>query len=219
MTNSQSSDFAGDLHNYSIDFKNRELYLHGYIANCEEDPGVDYRMSSSFIKNIRFLDAISTDPIIIHMNSVGGNWGDGMSIYDAIRVCRSHITIIPYGQAASMSSVILQAADTRIMMPNSYFMSHFGNSSNCGNYLDTQRWSKFEEKILDTMLDIYTESCIKGKYFSESLKEVTEAKVKSFLKRKLKNGDWYLSSNEAVYYGFADAVLSTRKHKTINSLK
>ena len=69
------------------------------------------------------------------------------------------------------------------------------------------------------MLDIYTESCVDGKYFAENLKEVTKQKVKSFLKRKLKDGDWYLTSNEAVYYGFADAVISTKKYRTINSLK
>ena len=56
MTKPQSSDFAGDVHNYSLDFNNREIYLHGYIANCDEDPGVDYRMASSFIKNIRMMN-------------------------------------------------------------------------------------------------------------------------------------------------------------------
>jgi len=219
MIDPQGDELLGDIHNYCVDLKNREIYLHGYIANCDEDPGVDYRMASSFIKNIRSLDSVSNDPIIIHMNSPGGNWSDGMSIYDAIRVCRSHITIIAYGQAESMSSIMLQAADIRIMMPNAYFMSHFGASGNEGSYLDTQNWSKFEEKILDIMLDIYTESCVDGKYFAENLKEVTKQKVKSFLKRKLKDGDWYLTSNEAVYYGFADAVISTKKYRTINSLK
>ena len=35
----------------------------------------------------------------------------------------------------------------------------------------------------------------------------------------MKNGDWYLSANEAVYYGFADGVLSTRRFKDIDSIK
>ena len=42
-----------------------------------------------------------------------------MAIFDAIKICRSHVTILVYGQAESMSSIILQAADKRIMMPNS----------------------------------------------------------------------------------------------------
>ena len=45
------------------------------------------------------------------MHSVGGNWNDGMAIFDAIELCQSYVTIIVYGQAESMSSIILQAAD------------------------------------------------------------------------------------------------------------
>ena len=70
------------------DVERREIYLHGYITNTEEDPGVEYRMATNFYKNIRMLDAISNNPILVHMHSVGGNWHDGMVIYDAIRLCR-----------------------------------------------------------------------------------------------------------------------------------
>ena len=97
-----------------------------------------YRMATTFIKNIRLLDQIKNEPIIIHMDSLGGNWGDGMAIYDAIKISRSHVTILVYGQAESMSSIILQAANKRITMPNAYFMCHYGSSASAGNYLDTQ---------------------------------------------------------------------------------
>jgi ATP-dependent protease ClpP protease subunit len=118
-----------------------------------------------------------------------------------------------------MSSIILQAADVRIMMPNSYFMCHYGSSSNAGSFLDTQNWAEFEARILNSMLDIYVDKCINGKFFKEKFEDLSESKVRSFIKRKLKDGDWYINSNEAVYYGFADGVLSTRKHKGISSLK
>ena len=59
----------------------------------------------------------------------------------------------------------------------------------------------------------------KGKYFKEQYTDITQEKVKNYLKRKLKDGDWYLDANEAVYYGFADLVLNTRKFNSINSLK
>ena len=61
------------------------------------------------------------------MHSVGGEWSDGMAIYDAISMSRSYITIIAYGQAESMSSIIFQAADRRLITPNTYFMSHYGS--------------------------------------------------------------------------------------------
>tara|TARA_Y100000004_G_scaffold131954_1_gene148903 strand:+ start:1570 stop:2214 length:645 start_codon:yes stop_codon:yes gene_type:complete len=213
------SDSIEYIHGQSIDLKQREIYLHGYHGPFDDDPGVEYRMATTLIKNIRHLDSLKNEPILIHMHSIGGNWGDGMAIYDAIKLARSHITIVVYGQAESMSSIILQAADNRIMMPNSYFMSHYGSSSSAGNFLDTQNWAKFESIILDTMLDIYVQSCMKGKFFKEKYTDPTESKVRTFIKRKLKDGDWYLNSNEAVYYGFADGVLSTRKYRGISSLK
>ena len=208
-----------DIHSQNIDVKNREIFLHGQHGAFEDDPGVEYRMATTFIKNIRYLDSLKNEPIIIHMHSLGGNWGDGMAIYDAIKISRSHVTILVYGQAESMSSIILQAADKRIMMPNAHFMCHYGSSSSAGNYLDTQNWAKFEKKILEDMLDIYTASCTKGKFFKEHYKQPTEEKVKGFIKRKLKSGDWYLSSHEAVYYGFADNVITHRSYGSITSLK
>ena len=214
-----SVDTISDVHSYGLDVKNREIYLHSYICNSDEDPGVEYRMTTNFYKNIRLLDSISKDPIIIHMHSVGGNWNDGMAIFDAIELCQSYVTIIVYGQAESMSSVILQAADKRVMMPSSYFMCHFGSSGYIGNYLDVQRGAAFEKKQGELMLDIYSESCVKGKYFKEQYTDITQEKVKNYLKRKLKDGYWYLDANEAVYYGFADLVLNTRKFNSINSLK
>jgi ATP-dependent protease ClpP protease subunit len=213
------NDIIDCLHGQSVDLKEREIYLHGYFGPFDDDPGVEYRMATTFIKNIRHLDSLKNEPILIHMHSLGGNWGDGMAIYDAIKIARSHTTIITYGQAESMSSVILQAADVRIMMPNSYFMCHYGSSSNAGNFLDTQNWAEFELKMLDTMLNIYVEKCMKGKFFKEKFEDLSESKVRSYIKRKLKDGDWYIDSNEAVYYGFADGVLSTRKYRGIASLK
>lgn len=214
-----NSDTVSDIQSYGVDVKNREIYLHGYLSNTDEDPGVDYKMAATFYKNIRILDKISRDPIIIHMHSVGGSWNDGMAIFDAIQLAKSYVTIISYGQAESMSSVILQAADKRVMMPNSYFMCHFGSSGYSGNYLDVQKGAAFEKRITELMLDIYTQSCLKGKYFKEQYTEPTFEKVKNYLKRKLKDGDWYLDANESVYYGFSDLVLNTRKFNSIDSLK
>ena len=208
-----------DTHSFGLDVDHREIYLHSYISNTDEDPGVDYRMASHFAKNIRILDLINEKPIIIHMHSIGGDWNDGMSIYDSIKICKSHVTIVVYGQAESMSSIVLQAADTRVMMPNTYFMCHFGSNGCEGSFLDVQNAAKFEKIMAETMMDIYTARCLKGKYFKENYESINEEKIKTFLKRKLKDGDWYLTSQETVHYGFADLVLQTRSHPSIDSLK
>ena len=44
-----------------------------------------------------------------------------------------------------MSSIVLQAADTRVMMPNTYFMCHFGSNGCEGSFLDVQNAAKFEK--------------------------------------------------------------------------
>ena len=80
-------DIVNDIHNYCVNVKTREIYLNSYISSNEDDPGVDYRMSSQFIKNITHLDSINNKPILIHMHSIGGDWGAGMAIYDAISAC------------------------------------------------------------------------------------------------------------------------------------
>jgi ATP-dependent protease ClpP protease subunit len=118
-----------------------------------------------------------------------------------------------------MSSIVLQAADQRIMAPNSYFMCHFGSIACNGNYLDIHNAIVQEKKATDIMLDIYVQSAMRGKYFKETMIKPSEQKIRNFIKKKMKNGDWYLSADETVYYGFADGVLSSRKFKDIDAIK
>jgi ATP-dependent protease ClpP protease subunit len=129
-------------------------------------------------------------------------------------MCRSHITIIAYGQAESMSSIIFQAADTRLITPNTYFMSHFGSTNAGGDYLNVQNWVKYEKQICDTMLDIYANQCCNGQFFIEKYGKNAVTKVKNYLSTKLKSGDWYITASEAVYYGFADKVIDSWQELT-----
>jgi ATP-dependent protease ClpP protease subunit len=209
--NNNDKDLLYDLHNYGANLDTREIFLHNYYTSGDdENPGVEYKMSNTFIKNLRALEIKSDKPITIHMQSVGGQWPDGMAIYDSITMSQCHITIIAYGQAESMSSIIFQAADKRLITPNTYFMSHFGSTHAGGDYLNVQNWVKYEKNICDIMIDIYSQSCITGKYFKEKYgPKPDQEKIKSFLFRKLKSGDWYLNAEDAVYYGFADSVINS----------
>ncbi len=198
-----------DFHEYGANISTREIFLHNhYHTEDNENPGVEYRMSNTFLKNLRALDMRGDQPITIHMQSIGGNWDDGMAIFDAISMSRSYVTIIAYGQASSMSSIIFQAADWRLMTPNAHFMSHYGSSGYEGNFLDMQKFTEFDKKCAHVMLEIYSAKCVNGQYYKDKFgKKPTEKQVKNFLTRKLKDGNWYLNAEEAVYYGFADGVI------------
>jgi ATP-dependent protease ClpP protease subunit len=205
-----NSDLLQDVHNYGASLSSREIFLHNFCGTEEVNPGVEYRMANTFIKNITMLSKKSNDDITIHMHSIGGEWSDGMAIFDAINICKSKVSIIVYGQAESMSSIILQAAHERIMTANSYFMLHYGSTSNSGEYSNVHNWMKFEENICEKMFDIYAGRCYRSSFFKEKYggKKESINKVKSWLKRKLKDGDWYMDAENSVYFGFADRIIS-----------
>ena len=193
-----------DIHDYGIDVERREIFL----QNKEEvdNSGVDHRMSQQFLRNIRILESHSDEPIKIYMQSIGGCWYSGMGIYDAIAYSPCKTILIAYNQVESMSSVILQAADKRVLMPNCWFMCHYGSTDISGDYLSSQNWAKIDKQNCDKMVDIYATKCIKGQYFKE--RDYSLAQVKSYIRRKMKDGDWYLTAEEAVSLGFADNVYS-----------
>lgn len=197
-------DIVAEIHGYGIDVKNREIYINEF-DDSGESAGVDHRMLQNFIKNINILKNTSKDPITIHMQTVGGCWYSGMGIYDCIRSCKCKTTFIAYGQLCSMGTIIIQAATKRLITPSSSFMVHWGSSEISGHYLSSQNLAAFEKSAAENMLNIYSERCHKsGQFFKDS--DNSLPRVKSYIKRKLNNGDWYMSAEDAVYYGFVDGI-------------
>jgi ATP-dependent protease ClpP protease subunit len=140
----------------NLDTENRVVYL-GSLDRDREDAetGVDYRMAEYFIKGMHVLHSKNNKPIRIIMNNPGGDWYHGMAIYDAIKSSTCECTIIAYGYAMSMGSIILQAADQRIMMPNSRFMMHYGDEGRFGHAKVVQKWSDEGKRINWQMENIY----------------------------------------------------------------
>jgi len=59
------------------------------------------------------------------------------------------------------------------------------------------------------MFDIYAQRCYKGRYFKDKFggTKETVGKVNNWLRKKMKDGDWYMNATDAIYYGFADKIL------------
>lgn len=205
------------LHSYGLDIKNREIYLHSYIADDEES-GVDYRSSIIFEKNMRYLSLLSDAPILIHMHLPGGDWEDCLSIYDTIKSSKCNITILAYAKVQSASSIIFQAADTRILMPNVNMLIHYGSITIDDEHkaaISSLQWSAKESS---KMIEIFIEKCMESPLYQE--KKWKKPFIRKHIESQLANKtDWILSAQEAVYYGFADGVLGDSKYTNIDILK
>jgi ATP-dependent protease ClpP protease subunit len=209
-------DFT-NLHDYYIDIPNREIYLHSYLHDGEE-AGVDYRSAIIFEKNLRYLNTLSLDPILVHMHLPGGDWQDCLGIYDNIKISKSKVIIVAYAKVESSSTVLLQAADLRILSANTNFLMHYGSISVDNEHKAALSMVQWSEKESEKMIDIFTEKCMNSKICQE--KKWKRMMVKKHIVTQLATKrDWILTSDEAVNYGFADGVLGTKKFPNIDYIK
>jgi len=158
------------------------------------DREIDENLARRFLRQL--LNKVSNTSITIIINSEGGDITAGLAIFDALLTYKGKTTGIVYGEAQSMASLILQACDKRIVMPNSKLMLHGSSGGIEENSIDKNisqlRWSITEENRLD---ELYLKA-IRQKHSNFTLKA---------LKRKMRN-DWYLTAEEAVNWGLADKV-------------
>ena len=208
------------LHEYNVNIDTREIYLHGYYSSGGDidEPGVDYRMATVFVKNLNLLNCLGNSAILIHQHTIGGGWNDGIAIYDAISLSRSETVIVCYAEASSMSSITIQAADLRVLMPNTEFMVHYGVFGTEG--IPSQVKSAFEQsrRVDETMLKMYSKRCINGKFFQD--KKMKESDVSEYIDHRIKeHTDWFLNAEEAVYFGFADVILGQKNLEGLDNLR
>jgi ATP-dependent protease ClpP protease subunit len=204
------------IHSFNIDLKANHIYLVGnqeYIISvpedCTDEPGVEYSMASGFIKNLNILMRKSGLPILIHMKTCGGHWVEGMAIYDAVKACPNRVTILNYTHARSMSSLIFQAADKRVMMPNSVFMFHEGTMEFSGTTKQFRTEYEEDKRARAIMLEIYIDSM----KHSGSMSSKTRPQIRRWLIDQMdKKEEVYLDAKQAVEYGFADEVFGQDGH-------
>ena len=234
----KDNDSSWSWFDHNLDLDSRTIYMGslGYSYDGGET-GVDHLMTEYFIKGMHLLESRKSEAEIkIPMNNPGGDWYHGMAIYDAIRNSKCHCTIKVYGHAMSMGSIILQAADHRIMMPNSRFMIHYGYNGISGHTKIFEKWADEGKRINYMMENIYLDSLMEKEdfegngYLAKVLSQIVnrqrsleipkpqEAKYsfsKNLSKKKeevrmvlkeMLNFDTILTARETVSLGLADEV-------------
>ena len=204
---------VAEIHNQSINVPGRELFLHCDTGGSGEEPGLSYREGTQFIKNMAILNSISHAPILVHLHSIGGEWRDGIAIYDTIKASPSPVIMLGYADVRSMSSVILQAAKVRVLMPHTSFMIHRGELSVCGEELTVEsdvQWARLI--VYPAMLQIYAERCRHSRFYAGIPSPNIALSIRTSI---LEHGNWWLTAEDAVTHGFADGVLGTKGYETV----
>lgn len=181
----QSKDQIETWFDKHLHLPTRALYL------GDGDDGIDKATAELVIKALHLMDGDA--PIRIYLNSIGGSWFDGMAVFDTIKACPAHVEIRVTGCAMSMASIILQAADQRVMTANSVLMLHEGTESLVDALPKSFiNWADHAKRAVELMYDIYASRT---------------GRKKSFWKRKCGNADLILPAKEALELGLVDQIV------------
>ena len=218
-TNNGIPSDISEAHDNDIIVASREIFLHGEIEEGE-DTGINSHISNKFLKNLQILENINNTPIVIHQYSIGGEWESGMMIYDAIQQSLSPFVFVCHGLAASMGSVVPQSVyqkGVRLTMPNCYWLIHEGEQAMSGTVKQVQSYFEFSKLHKSHMYNIYSAVCFET---GERFKDMSKAKTKAFIRRKLESKeDWWLTAEEAVTHGFVDGLVGSKKYPSISSVR
>lgn len=219
LTRNQKNDVISEIHDYDIIIDTREIFINGLMN--ESDAGIDHRTANRFVKNLKLLESLKPDElIVVYQHSIGGEWWSGMMMYDAIDNCQCPILFITTGEASSMASIIPLAADKVVTTPNCAWLVHEGYTGIGGGMTMRQTNSLhiLEQEAKERMLDIYANACQYGQYYCDNSYSIEE--IKEFIKSKMTlKEDWYLTAREAVKYGFAEAILGDEGYETVQTIK
>lgn len=140
------------------------------------------------------LSEVQSRAINLHVHSPGGNVFDGIAIYNALRTHPAHVTAYVEGLAASAASIIVQAADRRVMMRHSQMMIHNTRVDAFGvTAQDMDELKAILERQDSVLAGIYLERTKGGK---AKLGKILEAMA----------AETWFTDEEAVKFRLADAV-------------
>lgn len=141
----------------------------------------------------------------IRLNSPGGSVIDGMALYDHLVWLRGQghdITIEVRGMAASMAGILLQAATHRVVGKEAWVLIHRASFGAIGKSFEVEDRVEWIKRIEARIIDIFVKRADEAAAVGTASAPLTKAKIQKNWDRK----DWWLTSDECIRLGVADAV-------------
>lgn len=139
--------------------------------------------------------------INVRINSYGGEVGEGLAIYNALKESRAEVVTYCDSMACSIASVIFMAGSRRVMSEYGYLLIHNAWSCAQGNANEMR-------KVADN-LEKFTQAAVKA-YVSAT--GISEEQI-----QKMLDDETVIDSDEAVEQGFATEKNSDTDEKSTAS--
>lgn len=162
----------------NIDLPNHTIHLYGDVGE---------KMYETVLKGLALMPAC--DEITYTLRTEGGNFYDGLAIYDLIRFSGVKSKIVVIGPCMSAGAIILQAGNERVAMPNAQIMVHYGEDSNASASTAQHNADmlKLMQKIIGERVTV-TKRTLNTWFSKDTYFNATQAKKAGLIDRVVNHG-------------------------------
>jgi ATP-dependent Clp protease protease subunit len=180
------------IQDMNVNLSTRELFVAGDITS---------EFGDWVTCAIRYLESKSSEPIIIWLNTPGGDVTSMFTFHDLVRGSACEVVTIGTGQVCSAGVLMLACGNKRLVTESTTLMSHRGEEQIIGNLeqMEAQmKVVKWSEEHWAVLVDRYTpETCADGK----------SRDARYWFQLGKKSAEWWITGGEAIIAeGIADDI-------------
>lgn len=156
---------------------------------------IDKVLAQKIIAQLLYLDTLSSDAILLIINSPGGDADAGFAILDIIRSLKSPVKTLANGIAASAATVVLLASkkENRFATKNARLLIHQPSTGTQGTASDIEIQAKAIRELRKVGSQLIADQT--GKSFDQVEKDI--------------HRDYWMNAEEAKTYGLVNKLVDS----------
>jgi len=156
---------------------------------------IDKVLAQRIIAQLLYLDTLNADPILLIINSPGGDADAGFAILDVIRILKSPVKTLANGIAASAATVVLLASkkENRFATKNARLLIHQPSTGTQGTASDIEIQAKAIRELRKVGSQLIADQT--GKTFDQVEKDI--------------HRDYWMNAEEAKTYGLVSKLVDS----------
>jgi ATP-dependent protease ClpP protease subunit len=162
------------------------INIYSTVGDYGDGQGMTPKIVSSVLRKAK-------GDVTVNINSPGGDFFDGVAIYNLLREYDGKVNVKVVGLAASAASIIAMAGDSIEIAESGFFMIHNAWTVAIGNKNDMKEVADMLSKFDESMAKVYMDAT-----------GMDEKSVK-----KIMDAETWLTADESLDYGFAQAILDS----------